>query len=88
MAELFGSDLRTDLARISSPSLVFGSWVGYKPYTDRARTESIYREQYSQLRNVNIAISDTARHFIMFDDPQWLFAQMDAFLNAHPSTSK
>jgi hypothetical protein len=25
-------------------------------------------------------MTDTARHFIMFDDPSWFFAQLDAFL--------
>jgi hypothetical protein len=25
-------------------------------------------------------ITDTARHFIMFDDPQWFFAELDLFL--------
>ena len=24
-------------------------------------------------------MSDTARHFIMYDDPQWFFAQIDGF---------
>jgi N-formylmaleamate deformylase len=88
MTELYSADLREDLAHISSPSLVLGSWAGYKPYTDRARTESIYREQFSQLRNVNIVLSDTAHHFIMFDEPQWMFEQIESFLNAHPSASK
>lgn len=88
MTELYSADLREDLARISSPSLVLGSWAGYKPYTDRARTESIYREQFSQLRNVNIVLSDTVHHFIMFDEPQWMFEQIETFLNAHPSSSK
>ncbi len=88
MTELYSTDLRADLARITSPSLVLGSWAGYKPYTDRARTESIYREQFSQLRNVSIVLSDTARHFIMFDEPQWMFEQIETFLNAHPSTSR
>lgn len=88
MTELYSADLRADLARINSPSLVLGSWAGYKPYTDRARTESIYREQFSQLRNVNLALSDTAHHFIMFDEPQWMFEQIESFLKAHPSASK
>jgi pimeloyl-ACP methyl ester carboxylesterase len=88
MTDLFSADLREDLARISSPSLVLVSWAGYKPYTDRARTEAIYREQYYRLRDVNIAVSDTAHHFIMLDEPQWMFEQIETFLNAHPSTSK
>jgi N-formylmaleamate deformylase len=88
MTELYSTDLREDLARITAPSLVLGSWAGYKPYTDRARTESIYREQFYQLRNVSIVLSDTAHHFIMFDEPQWMFEQIESFLNAPPSVSK
>ena len=34
----------------------------------------------AKLEDVRIAVTDTARHFIMWDDPNWMFAQMDRFL--------
>jgi pimeloyl-ACP methyl ester carboxylesterase len=80
MCELFTADLRGDLAKISSPTLVLGTWVGYKEYTDRQRTEANLRRQYAKLAGVQIRITDTARHFVMWDDPDWMFAQMDPFL--------
>lgn len=80
MVELFTADLRDDLARIKSPALVLGTWIGYKEYTERQRTEANLRRQYAKLAGVDIRITDTARHFIMWDDPDWMFAQMDPFL--------
>jgi pimeloyl-ACP methyl ester carboxylesterase len=80
MSELFGGDLRDDLATIKSPTLVFGTWIGYRQYTDRARVEAGLRRQYAKLAGVQIEITDTARHFIMWDDPDWMFEQMDRFL--------
>lgn len=32
------------------------------------------------LARVEIRITDTARHFMMWDDPDWMFAQLDPFL--------
>jgi len=80
MAELFAADLRDDLANIKSPTLVLGSWIGFKQYTDRARTEANLHRQYAKLAGAQIEVTDTAHHFIMWDDPNWMFALMDRFL--------
>jgi len=80
MIELYSADLRPALPHIKSPTLVFGSWVGYAPYSSHAIATQIYSDQYSGLQGFHLAISDTARHFIMLDDPQWLFTQMENFL--------
>ena len=86
MSEMFGVDLRDDLAGIKSPTLVLGSWIAYKQYTDRARTEGNLRAQYAKLAGVRIEVTDTARHFIMWDDPNWMFGLMDRFL-AEPAAA-
>ena len=80
MSEMFSVDLRDDVARIKSPTLVLGSWIAYKQYTDRARTEANLRAQYAKLAEVRIEVTDTAHHFIMWDDPKWMFGVMDRFL--------
>ena len=80
MSEMFSVDLRDDVAAIKSPTLVLGSWIAYKQYTDRARTEGNLRTQYTRLAGVRIEVTDTARHFIMWDDPKWMFGVMDRFL--------
>ena len=80
MAELFGADLRDSLSAIKAPTLVFASWIGFKQYTDRARTEANLKSQYAKLKGVEIQITDTAHHFIMWDDPEWMFRHMDRFV--------
>jgi len=80
LSEMFAADLREDLASIKSPTLVLGAWIAYKQYTDRARTEANLRRQYAKLAGVRIEVTDTARHFIMWDDPNWMFGQIDRFL--------
>jgi len=80
MSELLAADLRDDLAAIESPALVLGAWIGFRQYTDRERTEANLRRQYSKLEGVEIHVTDTASHFIMWDDPEWMFTRMDRFL--------
>lgn len=79
MAELMTTDLRPGLARTRAPVLVIGTWVAYG---DRARTEATFQAQYATLPGVRLVLSDTARHFVMWDDPQGLFRELDAFLPA------
>lgn len=81
MATLIGTDLRQDVARIASPTLVLGTWIAYKDYAPRAATEAVFRSQYRQLPGVRVVMSDAARHFIMYDDPDWLHGQIEQFLN-------
>lgn len=87
MAELVGQDLRAELVKITAPTLVLGTWIGLKAQLaqgnvtiTRASVQDTFQQQFSMLPHLRFVMSDTARHFIMFDDPNWLFAQLDAFL--------
>ncbi|MES2118474.1 MAG: alpha/beta hydrolase [Pseudomonadota bacterium] len=80
MAELLQDDLRRDIGRIQAPTLVLGSWIAYRDYATREAIEQNYRQQYRALAGVRIALADTARHFIMYDDPDWMYARIDDFL--------
>ena len=79
---MMAADLRDSLSNIKVPTLVYGSWIGFKQYTDHDKTLANLKEQYARLPGAEIRLNDTARHFIMWDDPQWMFAQMDPFLVA------
>lgn len=85
MRDMYSADLRPALARITSPTLAFAAWVGYAPYSSHAFVEQAFGGQFSTLPDVRIEISDTARHFIMFDEPQWMCARIDAFLAPAPA---
>ena len=87
IVEMMGTDLRADLKRIDSPALVLGSWIGMRsqlesadPANPRQVAVRTFRTQYASLARMRLAITDTARHFIMYDDPAWFFGQLDAFL--------
>jgi len=81
MYELFSTDLRAQLNNIQCPVLVLGDWVSYKAYgATRENVMEKYRQQFSKAPHVKIALSDTSRHFIMFDEPTWFFGQVDDFL--------
>ena len=52
----------------------------------RADVVQTFDEQFTKLPHLHFALAETSRHFIMLDDPQWFFAQLDAFL-ADPAKS-
>jgi hypothetical protein len=81
MYELFSTDLRPEMHKLRCPVLVLGDWVAYKSYgATRENVKEKYREQFGPAGNVTIAISDSARHFIMYDEPGWFFGEVDKFL--------
>lgn len=81
MYEMMSTDLRQPISSIKAPTLVLGTWIGYKQYVPRELSESTFKLQYAKLPGVKIVLADNAKHFIMYDDPQWLYARMDEFLN-------
>lgn len=81
MADMLADDLRQDVARIKAPTLVLGSWIAYKDYGGKPLFEQLYKAQYQQLAGVRVELADTARHFIMYDDPAWMYDRIDNFLN-------
>jgi N-formylmaleamate deformylase len=72
------TDLRPQLGAIAAPTLVVETWTGWG--AGRDSVEQNYARQYAELRGARLVMADTAKHFVMFDDPAFLFAQMDAFL--------
>lgn len=82
MRDMYSADLRPALARIPSPALVMAAWVGYAPYSSHEFVARTFGGQYATLPDVRIEISDTARHFIMLDEPEWMFARIESFLAA------
>jgi N-formylmaleamate deformylase len=84
LIELVSTDLRPELSKIETPVLVLGTWVGLQTYgvTEEAAI-AVFKEQYSSVKHLTFAMSDKARHFVMWDDPAWFNSQVDAFLAAN-----
>ena len=75
--EMMATDLRPQLGAITAPTLVVETW---KSWGEREAVEQNYARQYAELRGARLVVADTAKHFVMLDDPAFLFARMDAFL--------
>lgn len=80
MHDLIATDLRQDIDRIRTPTLVLGSWYAYKNFAKRSDIENNFKMQYQKLNGVTIELADTAKHFIMLDEPNWMFEQIEKFL--------
>jgi pimeloyl-ACP methyl ester carboxylesterase len=81
--ELSTTDLRPELPRITAPTVVLGSWISLKGRVPREAVEAVYRGQYAGLSQARVVMHDTARHFIMLDDPQGFLRELDGFLRTH-----
>lgn len=83
MVELMTTDLRSNISSIKQPTLVLGAWAAYKNYgATKESTSGIYQQQYAKLPQADIRLSDTAYHFITWDDGSWVNQQISEFLNA------
>lgn len=80
MFDLYTTDLREAIAAIKSPTLLLSSWIGYKAFTTRENSVALVEAQYAKLPGKTLKVSDTAKHFIMLDDPEWYLLQLDNFL--------
>lgn len=78
--DLMADDLRPKLNKIQAPVLAMGTWIAYKDFATRDQIEANYHAQFAGTPHLTFALSDKARHFIMLDDPTWMFSQIDAFL--------
>jgi len=88
MYEMMTTDLRGSLDQMRVPTLVLGSWAGYKAYggTKESTTET-FRSQYAKLAGVRIELSEGGYHFLMWDDPIWLQTQVREFLTTDRTAS-
>jgi N-formylmaleamate deformylase len=80
MYDLYTTDLRDSVSSIKSKVLIFMSWIGYKDFSTREKSVKLVEDQYAKLPNKTLKVSDTAKHFIMLDDPDWYLLQLDLFL--------
>lgn len=73
--DLLKLDLRESLHKIKCPVTVLGA-----SFPTAEITKANFEKQYSNLTNKQIKIAANSRHFIMFDQPQWFYAELNSFL--------
>jgi N-formylmaleamate deformylase len=73
-------DMRDDVAKIKSPILLLGSWKGWDIIKTKADAEKRYRAQFAKAKNITITFSENGKHFLMWEDFDWMIGEMDKFL--------
>jgi pimeloyl-ACP methyl ester carboxylesterase len=73
--DLLKLDVRPALSRITVPVLILGA-----PFPTKEIVLPNYEKQYANLVNKKLEIAPGGRHYIMFDQPEWLYNQINTFL--------
>lgn len=76
--DLLKLDLRPTLQGIKTKTLILGA-----TFPTKEMTQKTFEQQYANLPNKTIALADDSRHFIMFDQPDWFYSQINAYLADH-----
>ena len=82
ISDTYSADLRERIAEIRSPLLVLGSWYGFREFSTRQAIENNFRAQYARAPRWSFATADSARHFLMLDDPEWTWGAVNGFLDS------
>lgn len=82
MFEIMTTDLRNEVEKVKIPILVFGSWYGGKDYgITKKIVQANYENQFLKADNCQIKIAETAKHFVMLDEPKWFINSVETFIN-------
>ena len=79
VAEMMTTDLRAELANIRTPVLLIAAGDGLTAEQQHA-VRAAYESQVSRIARHRVVLASNARHFVMLDDPAFLFSAMDDFL--------
>lgn len=74
--DLLKTDLRDDLPRVRANTLILGA-----SFPGKETVLKTFNEQYAQLANKQVEIAPESKHFIMFDQPEWLYAKINTFFS-------
>jgi len=76
--------MRKKIADIKVPVLVLAAYAKLPQYPmfTRDMVTDTYTGQYAACKACTIHVAeDNTKHFIMYDNPQWFYSEMDTFLN-------
>jgi pimeloyl-ACP methyl ester carboxylesterase len=79
VAEMLTTDLREQVAAITAPVLLIGA-PGSAPEPMRPTISKNYELQVAKIKGARVVMAPTARHFVMLDDPKFVFSAVDEFL--------
>ncbi|WBL24896.1 hypothetical protein [Zunongwangia sp. HGR-M22] len=75
--DLLKLDLRQKLSNIDIPVYILAADLPYGKET----VEKNYKSQYENLKSYKLSFAENSKHFIMFDQPEWLKNQINIALS-------
>ncbi|HEX6429582.1 MAG TPA: alpha/beta hydrolase [Niastella sp.] len=84
MSEMMGNDLREEIGAIKVPVLVLAAYKPLEQYPQFTReyVEATFKKQYDKCKTCVIHVSLSAKHFLMYDSPEWFLEEIDNFTKA------
>jgi pimeloyl-ACP methyl ester carboxylesterase len=73
------TDLRADLKQLKTPMLLLGASGGFYSAEQQQAAQALYQAQLQQTSNVSLKMNTSGRHFLMWDEPQWLTNTINQF---------
>ena len=73
--DLLKLDLRPTLAEIRTKTLILAA-----TFPSRSAVEPTMKKQYANLKNKTIVFAENSKHFIMLDQPNWFYEQINNYL--------
>ena len=80
IAELLTTDLRSEVHKIQQPVLLLGAGGALASDSMRPAVQALYQQQINTIPQAKLDFNWQARHFIMWDQPDWLLAQITDFI--------
>ncbi len=79
--DIMTMDFRGKLSSIDTPILVLGSWYAGKEYGQTEESvRAHFESQYRLAPQATVKMAPNARHFIMWDNPEWYMQQLLGFI--------
>lgn len=82
-AEMLTTDIRDEVAAIRTPVLLYMAGGEQDPAIVAGMRER-YAAQLHGIEDAELVVAENARHFIMYDDPDFFFGTLDRLLAEHP----
>jgi pimeloyl-ACP methyl ester carboxylesterase len=81
VGDMVMADARPGLEKVKAPVLLIGAYSGdLEKIVKRDEYDKRMTDQIAKAPHHKLVVTTDAKHFIMYDQPKWLWEQMDAFL--------
>ncbi len=83
LGEVYAADARPDVAKVRAPVLVLGGFHdGLTKFgiPSAEELEKRLKQQLEKAKDGRVAVHPNCKHFVMYDQPKWLFEQMEKVL--------